>query len=438
MTPEPNNISRERAGERGAALITALLVSLLLLAAGGALIYTTGISASNAVDATAEAQAYYAADAGLQSALSVLRGNVAARGALNLATGTKIKNNFRVANQLLTSNVPGDAATVARLSGWLPYNGTTVASRVPLDSAAGNQLFFQLSISDPDDPNRVALTSNPNYMPSRLLISSTGYGPKGSVKQMQVLVNRTYFDFKPNSTLLMRGADDCSNMPTFQIGDSNAKDYNGNDGANPPLPPLPVFGTTCAGNATQATNTVNGSKPTTITASPQGNVANIANSDLAPWLQSADSARALLLDLQAQGQSTGRYFTSTPSDLGSSSDPKFTFVDGNCSMGSGAGLLVVTGTLTMSGNSSFDGVILVLGNGSLVRNGGGNGDILGAMVVAKFDRTWPTSENSQPHPFLAPTFDTNGGGNSNVQYNSSNVNNAMNSLGNRLLGVIEN
>jgi hypothetical protein len=53
----------------------------------------------------------------------------------------------------------------------------------------------------------------------------------------------------------------------------------------------------------------------------------------------------------------------------------------------------------------------VLGTGELIRNGGGNGDILGGITIAKFGRT---SGN-----FEAPTFETNGGGNSNVQYDSS-------------------
>ena len=73
------NVSRARAGERGAALVTAMLVAMLLLAAGGALVVTTGMTATNAVDATAEAQAYYAAEAGMQSVLSVLRRNVASK-----------------------------------------------------------------------------------------------------------------------------------------------------------------------------------------------------------------------------------------------------------------------------------------------------------------------------------------------------------------------
>ncbi len=174
-----------------------------------------------------------------------------------------------------------------------------------------------------------------------------------------------------------------------------------------------------------------------MTGSPQGKVAEVTNDDLPPWLQSADDARLLLLDLAARAESSGRYFDETPGDFGTSASPKFTFVDGDCDLRNGAGLLVVTGTLSMSGNASFDGVILVLGEGAMTRNGGGNGDIMGAIVVAKFDREWPADENDEEHPFLAPTFQTNGGGNSTVQYNSTNVNNAMSSLGNRVLGVHE-
>ena len=51
------------------------------------------------------------------------------------------------------------------------------------------------------------------------------------------------------------------------------------------------------------------------------------------------------------------------------------------------------------------------------RDGGGNGDILGGITIARFDRT---SGN-----FLAPTFTTNGGGNSNIQYDSASVRSAL-------------
>jgi hypothetical protein len=52
-----------------------LLVSVLLLGAGGALIMTTMMSANNSIASTAEMQAFYVAESGMQSALNVLRGN---------------------------------------------------------------------------------------------------------------------------------------------------------------------------------------------------------------------------------------------------------------------------------------------------------------------------------------------------------------------------
>ncbi|HKY44065.1 MAG TPA: hypothetical protein VJM50_13350, partial [Pyrinomonadaceae bacterium] len=62
------------AGERGAALITSVLLSLLLLAAGGTLILTATMTGITARDSTAEMQAYYAAEAGVAKTLEVIRG----------------------------------------------------------------------------------------------------------------------------------------------------------------------------------------------------------------------------------------------------------------------------------------------------------------------------------------------------------------------------
>ena len=63
-----------KTGERGAALVSTLLIAALLLAAGGMLILTTSMTGTNTIDAAAEMQAYYAAEAGLQATLNVLRG----------------------------------------------------------------------------------------------------------------------------------------------------------------------------------------------------------------------------------------------------------------------------------------------------------------------------------------------------------------------------
>jgi type II secretory pathway component PulK len=91
---------RDRKGERGAALISTLLFSMLLLTAGGALLMSTGMSANNAFDSTAEIQAYYAAESGMQATLVVLR---------NVTPKVTFVNAVSPTN----SNAVGDAATTA-------------------------------------------------------------------------------------------------------------------------------------------------------------------------------------------------------------------------------------------------------------------------------------------------------------------------------------
>jgi hypothetical protein len=116
---------------------------------------------------------------------------------------------------------------------------------------------------------------------------------------------------------------------------------------------------------------------------------------------------------------TGQTCPCSPSGVvGTNANPQITYVDGdfNFGNGSGAGVLVVTGTLSFNGNASFNGVILVIGQGMVSESGGGNGGFNGTVFVAK------TRSSTAPYPQLttlgAPAFAWNGGGNSDIQYNS--------------------
>lgn len=79
-------------------------------------------------------------------------------------------------------------------------------------------------------------------------------------------------------------------------------------------------------------------------------------------------------------------YGSNPSSiyLGSLANPAIDVVNGDFSLGpsTGYGILVVTGTLTISGNYSWNGLILVIGAGASVMNGGGNGQITGGVFIA--------------------------------------------------------
>jgi hypothetical protein len=82
----------------------------------------------------------------------------------------------------------------------------------------------------------------------------------------------------------------------------------------------------------------------------------------------------------------------------------------------------------MRGNTDFKGAILVLGKGELIRNGGGNGEIYCGITIAAFNRT--------AGGFTAPTFNTNGGGDSTIQYDSAALSSALGS-GTNVSGIRE-
>ncbi len=411
----------DRHGEKGAALVISILIATLLLAVAGTVILTSGMSAITSIDATAELQAYYGAETGLEASLNALRGHVAPIG---IAGTTKI--GFRNAVDPAKSNRSSDASTVARLSAWLNYDNDW---RV---RPAGANYSYSVVVMDPDDPNGARRTADAAYRPSRIQVQSTGYGPNGSVKRMEMLVEKTSFDFDPKSMLVMRGADSGAAM-TFDIGDSAAKFYSGDDNTPTGTTNLPTFGVTNAADYTVATDAI--TKGATVDATPQ--VQQLGMADLPTWLRTADKARDFLNTMQVTARSMGRYYTTFSGIAGTDEKPEFTFVNGNATLDGGAGLLIVTGNLIMNGNPTFHGIVLVVGEGTINRDGGGSGNVLGSIYVARFARSWPSSENGLPHPFLAPVFHTDGGGTANLMYDSDWVRKAKDALGDIVRDVRE-
>jgi hypothetical protein len=512
-------------GERGAALVTMLLVTILLLGAGGALIMTTMMSANNSVGSTAEMQAYYVAEAGMQSALNVLRGNTQP-----LVTATD-RMSLRTAVIPDISNGPDNDGAL-RLAGWLPYNdrfdeaslvpvqlgtiiggyrvtvenmdpnshivmfetsGTITGSNaatpyqrtfgnganevtirydaqaattltpdpnafpLTLDSSLGSFVIersagsvqddvmipktsFELTITQTlpwtatttlegtfegevdttattlkvtfnkasvkADGTNYALnlpsgnqvldlsyTSSPGTTaiparvtspdPKRLLVKSYGFGPQGAEKRLELMISRANFEFDAPAGVTLRGADDCSPL-NLDTGSSGTKFYSGADFAGVD-PQRPSFAVSPCDQDDANSGII---KHDTVADPEIGLLTDDASGGLAveqpSFLDTADKARSYLNGLQSKAQTIGRYFKP----------------------GSGS-------TMTING------AILVLGDGVLIRDGGGNGDIHGGITIAKFGRN---SGN-----FMAPTFITNGGGNSNVQYDSSWLNRGIGS-----------
>jgi hypothetical protein len=423
MKNKESNNHRTRKGERGAALLTAVLLSTLLLAAGGTLILTTAVTGTNAVDATSEMQAYYAAEAGVARTLNVLRGNVASNPAGTRATFKNVR-----CTRTLWDATSGNSINVANASG---------------------SSFQVTSVDDPDGGD----CADANYKPSRLKIQVAGFGSKNARKDMEVIVNRYTVNYDVKHVI---EAPNGSGDPIdFDLGSSNVTSISGVDAYGNPLPTLPPFGV--SNSDYTATNNVidgchadgtncGGSDPNVTPGDPEV----LTSDNTTDFLKSVTAARSFLYGtdgMMAAAMHEGRYFSTgqqaidSTGGLGASNpDGVLTFVDGDLVLSaphggatlSGQGTLIVTGTLTLDGNFNFNGVIMVLGEGRVLRSGGGHGNIYGAMFIAKFDRTGADTD-----VFGAPTFDTSGGGSSNIQYNSDEVDKARQAGGHKVVAVRE-
>jgi hypothetical protein len=481
-----------RTNERGAALLTTLMVATLLLTAGGALLLTTSMTSTNAVDATAESQAYYAAEAGMQEVLNVLRGNVSTPAFV-----------FKNAADPTSANASGDTSAYSRLSKWITYDytpsGASLADRKTLTSGYSplNGMAYSVAVYHPD-AEALATTGNPpkndNFCKSclgpsatpqptpswhqwhcghcswdyshhpycahkhctnpvgtgaattddtRLLVQVTGYGPKGAVKKLEMIVKHTTFDYDTKATTLVVGPTNNSAAMHFNFTQNHDHAYSGNDLYSGSTAFINGFGFTSSNDKATADAfipTIDGGKevdtPKTVL---------IDSTTIPDWLATADDARAFLADLQNLAVAMNRYYTSASPpvapNFGDDNHSYFTFVDGDFTIPDGkkgGGLLVVTGTCTLAGGAQFFGLILSMGDSptgaaskfQVTLNK--NAVLKGALVIAPFHRTDGPGSN-----FLAPYFDNSLGGDTIFQYDSGRVRDAIYTLAPRVVGIHE-
>lgn len=107
---------------------------------------------------------------------------------------------------------------------------------------------------------------------------------------------------------------------------------------------------------------------------------------------------------------TGTYSSGT---LGTSSDPKITFVNGDVNFSgsaSGYGIMVVNGNVQMSGNFTFKGILIAYGKSTIETKTVGNAGVHGASI------------------FVGENIDIQATGNANFFYSNQAIQNAKNNL----------
>ena len=258
-----------------------------------------------------------------------------------------------------------------------------------------------------------------NSMGAVYLLTALAVTPSGSraMTQMEIGVNYTSYTFGLGGALTLIGPN-----PTFGTPHSQNFQMIGTD--CPTCAPVPSGCSTAAEPTKDAigiddpTNATNPSAVQTVI-SDLAKPNNYIGANSAPDVVNANLGNPSAAELnqfvgQVASAATNVYGSPTatvnnPSiNLGTAANPSINVVYGNYSMGpsTGYGILVVTGTLTFSGNYSWNGLILVIGSGASIMSGGGNGQIVGAVYVA----------NTSGNTFASPNADWNGGGGNGIQY----------------------
>jgi hypothetical protein len=278
-----------------------------------------------------------------------------------------------------------------------------------------------------------------------LLFTSVGYGPRGATKTLEAIIQKDFFNglTAPATLTLIGPTATSSPMPAtsflFNPGTSAVTVYSGDDTASTDI--IPPIGTSNDTNLDDVQASVDGQPPHPFNGTVIGAPSNISD-EVPNWLSNPTQLDAAVKSLYNVAVASGRYYASgvQPTTFGNNATGQgITFCDGDCEFtGDGGGIMVVTGQLTLRGNFSFNGLILITGQGGVIRRGGGTGTIQGNMVVAPYvNSSILPASNPVSSTFLSPQYDLSGGGNSTIVYNSQSLRNGLVAVSNFVIGVVE-
>ena len=321
-----------------------------------------------------------------------------------------VKTNQTSSGTTTVSTVDGSTTDYNQLVCWDGNKEFTISSAAVSCAAAG-----------------AALVPAQNYMPVYVL-TSLAVTPSGSRRMVQMDVAT---DIIPNipGAMVMDG-----DLPSFSPGNSNAFSATGFDQSSssnslrpqngtvcPPPgnePAVGAYDTTSMNTITQSFGTGNNSRAGNYLGSP-ANVANVGTALNTGGMNTVQGLNQLVNVITASAIPANTYTNATAlTNPGTPTAPVVNVVTGDLTVSNltGSGILLVEGNVSFSGMPNYNGVILIIGKGSVSWSGGGNGTIDGAMLVANmYDSSNHLITSGAPG---APTISFSGGGNMTVQYDS--------------------
>ena len=282
--------------------------------------------------------------------------------------------------------------------------------------------------------NFPTLANEPTGNKQVYTLTSLAVLPNGTKRMLQQQVAMELFNFTIPAPLTLDG-----NSPAFQKPSSVPFKVNGTDqssgaGCPPPQAAEPAVGVVGGNPSINSVVSNIQTSPNRSTSYTGSCATTPCVADVSSTLASNESSPSQLEALVQQIESTADYVVTGPAtslpSYGTASDPVTIVVDssnngdaGNLSLSgniTGYGVLVVRGTYSPAGTVGWNGLVLVIGQGDVQGSGGGNNSYNGAVFVAQ---TRDASGNLLA-TLGTPTFDWSGGGGNGILYNSCAINNA--------------
>ncbi len=336
---------------------------------------------------------------------------------------------------LINAAVTASGGAVTGLSFSTAIDDAPLRAPTLFASASPPGWYMAYLTNDPADTGGTGSVTDTN---DRVMLTGIGMGSEDSMEIVQAIVEPVQFlPSVPRAAISLLG----ETLPSFDNGNSNAQTHSGDDCGVSGAPYVPIVGSVTPAGKTEIQDDMN--RPNNFTSGPytgQDTIADLTDpadpvgggTVIDPFWTDCPAVKQMVLDLIAKAD----YYCNT--DISTCAPPamtpgQITVIDGDFTTNrDSGGVLLVTGRLTYRGNHAWDGIVLVVGEGSMLRNGGGNGKPRGAVVVANVDPStgglyadksdWCTSAGSDG--FGEAEYDTNGGGNSDVMYCSTSIDGA--------------
>lgn len=413
--------------ESGLALITALLILSFLTILGSALLSSTTVDVRIADNYRTNTQLLFLAEAGIEAGREQLRTSANALSA-DLVTAAGADGN-------LSTSVDLDTLVAADDIPLIPTDAGLIGTGETLSDASGATVgtYHVFMRNDPVDGETSTTETND-------VVTLVATGTIGTAsKTIEVVVKRGSFPPVPAALTLNGGIGpfDAANSNLFNIdGDDQAGSGNNEN----------AVGVIAAADDTTVSDAIPANRQDNYTGDggEEPDVADVSG-ELAGLLTTTTGLESIVASVSASA--TTSYYpawngvTSISTDIGAANDYQVTVVHGDLEFGpaDGYGILLVRGSLTVSGNFSWTGLILLIGQGELHWNGGGNGVVTGGIFLAT-TRGTPYNGNAVGDQ-LADRGDViadfNGGGGNGILYDTTAISDANASFPYALIAVRE-